>query len=1687
MQEEARLVPHVQRAARILIKVILGLLLFVLLVFLLLLTPPVQRFATNQVENYLEKKLDTRVEIGSISFGLPRKLHLENVYIEDRSKDTLLSGGSIRAELEFFALLNNEVRIRSIDFDNITAKIRREGKDTVFNFQFIVDAFTPARSIDTSSSTPMVLEADRFSINNSRILYNDVITGNEMLAVIRHLSAETDTIDTYGMHYDVPLVKAEGMMVRFYQRTPLATAEPASVDIAEAARPSAMKLKIGRVLLKDVDFEYGNDVSAFYTVLDIGNLDFVPRTIDLNERLLHFDQLVIDNTNSAIRLGKKEAARQLEKEVEKEIEVQKQQGWVIRADNIALNNNVIQFDNDNHPKTGYGMDYSHLRGDSLTLHVRDFVMNMDTIGGVIAKGFFKEKSGFRLDALEAEVLYAQNQAFLKNLYLKTPGTELKRQAVLEYASYDALVKNFEKTVFDLELVNSHIQVKDILTFAPQLRTHAAFKKPYDIWQLNVVGSGTMDRLHFDELQFEGLSNTSIDASGTLSGLSNPNAAGGNFVIRRLRTSQTDLSIFTGQRLSTPDVRLPETFEAKGTLSGNMANMAANLNIYTADGSVAVNGRFRQLMSPTKASYNTRLVTRGLRLDKILPAAGIGSLSANLQVAGSGLTPQTFNARVNGKIHSVGYNRYNYRNIAVNGTVKQSAFDIKADIRDPNIDLTGTFTGSMGATSSFRVNAQVDSLKTLPLHFTTEPLVFRGKVDADIRSLNKDYLDGEVLVTDALMITKGERLPIDTMTLVSGREGGEQFIRLNSEIANAEMRGQYRFSELGSIILHNIDPYFSVASPGQLSRVSPYDITFIADIQNSPFLSVFFPGMKVVQPIHAEGSLATGRGLQADVNTAALEVGTNKISDLSLHITTTPQGLQLTGNIGHLVSGTSYDIYNADITATALNDVIDFKLGIDDKAAKDKYNIAGIFRQTSPGVYSLKLKPDGLMLNYDMWTVSADNEIIIRPESIGANNFTLTSGNQQMTLQSPAGSTGPLNANFRNFKLGTITGFIKADSALVDGTMNGNVNFVNLMKQPLFTADLVISDFSMRHDTLGNLDVKVNNPSANNYIANIRLTGRGNDVAVTGTLKPQGTDVAMDLDLVVNALQLSTLEGAMAGAINNARGSVDGSVKIKGTLAQPSILGELDFNDATFNTTILGSTFRIDNETLKVTEKGFMFDNFMIRDSINNTLVLNGFVQTNNFINYYFDLDVDADNFQIMNTQKTQGAMYYGSMVISSDLHFAGTEKNPIVDGGLTINDRTDFTLVIPQRQAGVSHREGVVEFVDMEHPEDAKLFRAYDTVFNYANLIGFDVAVNAEIKKEAIFNLVIDEANGDFINVQGEALLTAGVDPSGKVTLTGSYVLEEGSYELSFNFIRRKFNIQQGSKIVWLGEPTGATLDVTAIYIANTAPIDLVQQQLSASAASLRNSYFLQKLPFEVHLKVTGELLRPDIGFDIILPPERNYNVDKSVVQLVDARLAQIRQEPSELNKQVFALMLLNRFVGENPFETSSDGFNLSSYARQSVSKLMTEQLNRLASGLVHGVDINFDVVSTADYTTGERRNRTDLNVSLSKQLLSDRLTVTIGTNMLLEGHQPVNSGGASSLLGDVSVNYKLSKDGRYMLRAYQKNEYEGVVEGYIIETGLGFSINVDYDHFRELFGKKKPIEGIDDKQKELTDAGANK
>ncbi|HEX6170179.1 MAG TPA: translocation/assembly module TamB domain-containing protein, partial [Chitinophagaceae bacterium] len=1571
------------RPARIVAKTILFIILFLLIIILLIQTGPVQNILRVKAVAYLQKKLKTKVEVGKVYVGLPKNIILENVYIEDRQKDTLLSGGRIEANMDLFKLIfKNQIDIRSIALDNITAKVKRQLPDTAFNFQFVIDAFTIPDTTKITDTSSYFISIPSVELNRIRIIYKDTITGSDMEAWLEHLDTRIDKMDYEHFYFDVPKTNIKGLTARIYQVKPLVKSEPAAKDMVEAQQPSPLKLLFKELNLENIKLDYRNDVSATYSTIDLGSANVKPNNIDLDNRVIDLQDVSLSNTIAAIRFGKKEQAKVVIKEVKQEAKSQVEAGWRIFAANIDLANNSLQFDNDNNPRIKYGIDYGHFKGDSVTLHANDLLLSADSIAGKIIKGSFKEQSGFVLNELQGEFLYANTQTFVKDLVLKTPGTELKRAASLTYNSFKDLNENFPDTKIEADISNSHVQVKDILAFAPQLRSEPAFANPDAVWYLNLQGNGTLQSMHIADLQFRGLKNTQIDASGSLATDNDPTRTGGNLKIRRLHTNQTDIALFTGERLSNDQINLPEEFNAHGTVAGSINNLSTNLTINSSVGTAFVNGRFTNLSNPDAATYNALVKTNSLDIGYVLRNDQFKNISANVTISGKGFTPGKMNTNFKGDVYAIAYNDYVYRNININGSINGSSLHVVTDINDPNLDLNGTLTGNISDNPSYHFTGMLDSIKTFPLNLTPQPAIVRGKIVADIPVINENYLEANILMTNALFVSADQRLPLDTVEFVSGRNDTAQFMTLRSDVANASLNGQYRYTDLGKIFQKSIEPYFQVAPANTLTDVQPYNFSFSADISNAPALTALVPGLKSFEPIHIEGRASNEFGLNATATTPFISYNGNEITGINLRVNTTDRGLQFIGDVQR-ITGIGHNLYHTQFNAIALNNRIDFNLNIDDKSGKDKYYLSGLLTQPSQGNYTINLRSDSLMLNYEKWIVSANNSITITKENIIADNFSLQKNDQRISLQSEG---QVLNVAFTNFQLSTITAFMKSDSLLVNGSMNGTMAFRNILRQPVFTSDLTINDLSMKGDTVGNAIIRVDNTSGDRYNTIATITGRGNDISLTGSFAPKGeNDIALDLDLAIKQMQLATVEGAFGGMIKNASGSVNGNISIRGSVNEPKIDGPINFDKASFATTLLGSQYKIDGEKIIVTENGFHFEDFVVRDTANNELRLNGTVQTANFTNYNFDFDVNATNFQVLNTTKKDNKIYYGKLVITSNIHVGGTEMTPDIDGNITVNDGTDLSVVIPQQQPGVVAREGIVEFIDMDAPENDTLFLAYDSL-NTSPFKGMNIITNIEIRKEAVFNIIIDEANGDFINLQGEAVLSTGIDPSGKITLVGNYELEKGAYEITFNFLRRRFDIQKGSSITWLNEPTKATMDVNAVYIANTAPIDLVQNQIAASSQEIKNTY-MQKLPFEVRLKMTGELMKPQLAFDIALPVDKNYGVSNDIIAQVERRLEELRQEPGETNRQVFALLLLNRFVGQNPLASSTPMFSASSYARQSVSKLMTEQLNKLAAGLIDGVDLTFDVASTDDYTTGRQRSRTDLNIGLSKRLLNERLT----------------------------------------------------------------------------------------------------
>jgi len=452
--------------------------------------------------------------------------------------------------------------------------------------------------------------------------------------------------------------------------------------------------------------------------------------------------------------------------------------------------------------------------------------------------------------------------------------------------------------------------------------------------------------------------------------------------------------------------------------------------------------------------------------------------------------------------------------------------------------------------------------------------------------------------------------------------------------------------------------------------------------------------------------------------------------------------------------------------------------------------------------------------------------------------------------------------------------------------------------------------------------------------------------------------------------------------------------------------------------------------------------------------------------------VRTNNFRAINSTAQDNDMIYGTVFLTSNIKIRGDLNQPDVNMNVTVNKGTKFFYALPIADPSVIEQEGIVQFIDADAPPFNGQKALNGDSVSKSPIKGINLVADITIDPEAELNVVVDPANGDALNVKGDANLVATIDPSGKISLTGRYEINDGSYNLSVGPLGKKaFKLVKGSNIVWTGEPTAATVNLTALYEVNAAPIDLLNEPEYVQAKT--------KLPFQVYLMMKDELLKPTISFRLDLPENERGALGGAVY----TKLQNVNRDENELNKQVFALLALNRFIANNPFQSlAGGGGGISTLARSSVSKLLTEQLNNLASDLIQGVELNFGVNSSEDYSTGALEQRTDLEVGLSKKLLNDRLTVTVGSSFGLEG--PSTPGqNANNIAGNVNVEYALSADGRYRLRAYRRNQTEGIVEGQIIETGLGFTLVVDYNKFREIFQKRSKRNRTNVEQKPKNEA----
>ena len=217
-------------------------------------------------------------------------------------------------------------------------------------------------------------------------------------------------------------------------------------------------------------------------------------------------------------------------------------------------------------------------------------------------------------------------------------------------------------------------------------------------------------------------------------------------------------------------------------------------------------------------------------------------------------------------------------------------------------------------------------------------------------------------------------------------------------------------------------------------------------------------------------------------------------------------------------------------------------------------------------------------------------------------------------------------------------------------------------------------------------------------------------------------------------------------------------------------------------------------------------------------------------------------------------------------------------------------------------------------------------------------------------------------------------------------------------------------------------------------------------------------------MHLTGSLLTPNIDFDIREPKN-----ESSINSFATRKLGEIRADENEMNKQVFGLLMINRFL---PPDANAGGL-VSSGVTTSVSEFLSNQFSYWASQnkLNIGVDLNINNANNSSTgTTGSTADlyakRSEMQLILTKSFFHDRVSIDVGGNY--DVNNTTSNKQSNVYLSDFTLEYKITPDGRFVAKAFSRSQYDVIAERNRDTYGVSVSFRKDFNTLGELFRSER-------------------
>jgi hypothetical protein len=1213
-----------------------------------------------------------------------------------------------------------------------------------------------------------------------------------------------------------------------------------------------------------------------------------------------------------------------------------------------------------------------------------------------------------VDHFSTALIVAPDSIQCKRMQLQTEHSVLRGSCILTHDPSLPLAALKDKVRLTAHLDSAVVATEELAMFVPYFKQHKT------TYTLSGVLEGKIDDFDVKDLRLGfGEQGSYVESSLSLQGLSDIQKSLFTMEVKQGVLHVKDLQPY----LEESRYKLIEkinTVKAQGRLCGKVAYFTAQAAFDTDLGKLTTHLEVQTNPATQHTTYKGAIATSSFALGTWLNNAAIQQLTMQGHIDGEGLSLAKAHFQLKANISELGFNNYAYKNIYAHGHFARAFFKGKITVDDPHLQLRADANIDLSSdVKSIAVAGVLDRACLQALQLTDRRVTLCTQLSIAMQGLSLDNSKANAKLHQFCLGLEDREIRLDSLHIRTNSSASDHLLEVDSALLALKAEGNFSYTSLASDFKKFIQGYqyrlMHVTPSPQRCTPHPYKITCQLHCKDiNPLFYILGIDAYVSPNTLLEGNFSQQEETTfclrlAEAASIAFKKNRWKGTQLQLSARQSQNG-QVVSAVVELASteqqwGTSNTTEDLTLSISWRGDQINFGSSLGQQGGYERVNMQGKALLLGNTI-EIALIPAQETLGDGQWRIHPDNCITLGRSWARLQNFTFCKGPQQVSLEGTlsADSATGLHLKIKDCSLENLNLF-------VDKQLTGVINAAAVLQGTPGQLRQVATELTLEALTIDNLlvgDMHAKT-SWDNVLQRLNMTCqlaylKKQTAVIQGFYEPSKVTNSLHLTANLSHAPLAALAPFVANHLSQLTGALNGTIYINGSPASPSVTGGASITDAAVRVNYLNTHYQVSG-AFTFADQAINITTLHLSDDQQGKAVLRGSIAHKSFKDFKIDATGDMENLKLLNTVSKDNEYFYGTGIVSGSL----TASGPVNDMAVCLKAKTDAgtNIFIPIR--GASNKVAQYDFIQFVN------FEAQDKVKKSKQVAmkGFKLVLLLEITPDAYTELLLDVNTGDVVKGQGRGNLKLEIDAEGAITMVGGFEFLAGEYHLSlYHIVNKTFKIVPGSKVTWYDSPAKGVLDVQAVYTQQASLASLLEG-LAASRAP-------KEYPVRVAVGLQGAFLSPKKSFTIEFP-EYPSELATAVNEFRQRAMQDKRYEET----QALHLLIFQNFAHGTMEEAGSGTVG------RYFSSIASQQLSNFATNLNDNLKVAVDIGPVAS----GHGDLEKIHLNLSYHLIGGRLRVS------RKGQFGGSTGlSTAQLVGDWTLEYVLTKDGRLSAKLYNKH-----------------------------------------------------